>query len=195
MFSEKNMGFIYSLITLLSKIENYLNKILLSIEIDVILSQKNVFKFPWKVCKIKVKKIKVSIIIAIIIEYVWIFLNKQGSQYGLDPKYAEILNVAKFWIWQGSQYVIAAFWICPNMSWQSSEYISGSKYARILNMTGFWIPESYTGFKVLSMFYTIHSMRSFFKLMSTHWKKGILRTPSKKIMASFFGWGSTASLR
>ena len=31
-------------------------------------------------------------------------LYKQNSEYALDPKYAKILNIAKFWMWQGSQY-------------------------------------------------------------------------------------------
>ena len=31
-------------------------------------------------------------------------LYKQDSEYALGPKYAKILNMEKFWIWQGSQY-------------------------------------------------------------------------------------------
>ena len=31
-------------------------------------------------------------------------LNKQDSEYVSGPKYAEILNMAKFRIWQGSRY-------------------------------------------------------------------------------------------
>ena len=31
--------------------------------------------------------------------------NKQNSKYALGPKYAKILNMAKFFILQGSQYV------------------------------------------------------------------------------------------
>ena len=31
-------------------------------------------------------------------EYAWMYLYKQ------DSKYAKILNMVKFWIWQGSQY-------------------------------------------------------------------------------------------
>ena len=37
-------------------------------------------------------------------EYTWICLNKQDSEHASSPKYAKILNIAKFWIWQGSQY-------------------------------------------------------------------------------------------
>ena len=37
-------------------------------------------------------------------EYAWMYLNKQDSEYALGPKYAKILNMAKFWIWQDSQY-------------------------------------------------------------------------------------------
>ena len=36
-------------------------------------------------------------------EYAWICLNKQNSEYATALKYAKILNMAKFWIWQGSQ--------------------------------------------------------------------------------------------
>ena len=62
-------------------------------------------------------------------------LNKQDSEYTLDHKYAKILNMAKFWISQTSQYfsVTQRFenaWICLdrvlNISW-------------ILNIPGFWI--------------------------------------------------------
>ena len=57
-------------------------------------------------------------------EYAWMYLNKQDSEYALGPKYAKILNMAKFWIWQDSQYAsvlhsvldmseyaLAEFWI------------------------------------------------------------------------------------
>ena len=37
-------------------------------------------------------------------EYAWICLNKQDSEYALGPKYANILNIAKFWIPKGSQH-------------------------------------------------------------------------------------------
>ena len=30
-------------------------------------------------------------------------LNKQDSEYASDPKYAKILNMARFLIWEGSQ--------------------------------------------------------------------------------------------
>ena len=61
-------------------------------------------------------------------------LNKQDSECASGPKYPKLLNMTKFWIWQGSQY---AFRICPNMPWQGSEYNLGSKCARILNMAMF----------------------------------------------------------
>ena len=63
--------------------------------------------------------------------YYWIYLhmaeNQQDSEYALGPKYVKILNMVKFWIWQGSQYVSVK---------QSSEYeyarvTKGSKYATI----------------------------------------------------------------
>ena len=38
-------------------------------------------------------------------EYSWMCLYKQDSEYASAPKYAIILHgMAKFWIWQGSQY-------------------------------------------------------------------------------------------
>ena len=83
-------------------------------------------------------------------EYAWMCLDKQDSEYASGPKYAKIVNMAKFWIWHGfsiwERYT--AFWICQRMSWQSSEYILSPKYARILNIAGFWICKSYTGFLI-----------------------------------------------
>ena len=49
-------------------------------------------------------------------EYPWMSLYKQGSEYALGPKYAKILNMTKFWIWQGSEY---------------ARVTQGSKYATI----------------------------------------------------------------
>ena len=37
-------------------------------------------------------------------KYTWMYLYKQHSEYASGHKYAKILNMAKFWIWQGSQY-------------------------------------------------------------------------------------------
>ena len=57
--------------------------------------------------------------------YAWEFLNKQDSEYAYS-KYAKSLNLAKFWIWQGSQYAICftAFQIVRIfLAWQSSKYI------------------------------------------------------------------------
>ena len=56
-------------------------------------------------------KKKVNVIKTIIIEwtlfnmpeYAWMRLYKQDSEYTSGPKYDKILNIAKFWIWQGSQ--------------------------------------------------------------------------------------------
>ena len=38
-------------------------------------------------------------------EYAWMCLSEQVSEYPLGPKYTTILNMVKFWIWPGSQYV------------------------------------------------------------------------------------------
>ena len=42
-------------------------------------------------------------------EYAWMCLYKQDSEYALGPNYAEILNMAKFRIWQGSQYATQSY--------------------------------------------------------------------------------------
>ena len=77
-------------------------------------------------------------------EYDWNWLYKQDSEYASGPKYAKILVMAKFWIWQSSQYA--------NVT-QRFEYtriclefwMYGFKYARIVNMVGFWICNSNAG--------------------------------------------------
>ena len=165
------------------------------------------FKFRWKVCKIKVKKRKLILLqlsLFNVPEYAWMCLYKQDSKYASGPKYAKILNMAKFWIWQGSQYAsvtqrsnytkiclgrvlnisrvlnMPGFWI-----WQGSEYeriTQGSKYATIclnrtwtcLNMSKFTVID-----KILNMHHTIHSARSPYKLMNTYWQIGVFRTRSK----------------
>ena len=69
-------------------------------------------------------------------EYAWVFLNKQDSEYAYT-KYAKILNLTKFWIWQDSQDASISQhleYARIFIAWQSSEYFSGSKYASILNM-------------------------------------------------------------
>ena len=92
-------------------------------------------------------------------EYAWMSLNKRNVENALGSKYVKLLNMGKFWIWQGSQYAsvtqrseyariclhralnipwvlnMPGFWM-----WQGSEYANvtqGSKYATILlNMSG-----------------------------------------------------------
>ena len=86
MFSEKNVSFIYSIVTLFSKTEYYLSRI---------------YYLSWDVC-LKWKK-EVIATITIIIEYAWICLNKQGSNYTYVPKHAKILNMAGFSIWERSE--------------------------------------------------------------------------------------------
>ena len=46
-------------------------------------------------------------------EYAWINLDKQDSEYVSGPKYAKILNMARFSICE--RYT--AFWICQNIPW------------------------------------------------------------------------------
>ena len=66
-------------------------------------------------------------------------INK--TEYVLGPNYTKILNMAKFWIWQGYQYSsIRLFWTCQKkMPRECSEYILGSKYVRIQNLAAFLI--------------------------------------------------------
>ena len=52
-----------------------------------------------------------------IVEYAWMWLNKQDSEYALGPKYAKILNMAEYSICEH----YTEFWICQNMASQSSE--------------------------------------------------------------------------
>ena len=58
-------------------------------------------------------------------EYAWMCRYKKDSEYASGPKYAIILNMAKFWIWQGSQYA--------NVT-QRSEYARICLY-RVLNVS------------------------------------------------------------
>ena len=65
-------------------------------------------------------------------------LNKQDSEYASGPKYAKILNIAKFLICQGAQYAsVTQDSECARIFLNISEYISCSKYANILNIAAF----------------------------------------------------------
>ena len=122
------------------------------------------------------------------------WLNKQDSEYASSPKFAEILNMTKFWIWQAFQdasvtqlteyaricldRVLNISWVL-NMPgfwiWQGSDcgrITRGCKYATIwlnmseqdVNMSEFLIID-----RVLNMYHTImHSASSLKKLMSTY---------------------------
>ena len=134
-------------------------------------------------------------------------LNKQDSEYASGAKYAKVLNMAKFWIWQDSQYVsitqcsdyarkcldrvLNISWVLnmPGFQiWQGSEH---AKLHRVLNMPPYgWICQNRTliclnmsAFTiidiVLNMYNIIHSMRLLCKLLSTYWEIGIFRTWSK----------------
>ena len=70
-------------------------------------------------------------------EHAWMCLNKQDYEYASGPKYAKVLNMAMFWIWQGPQYAsvtqrcqYARIYLnrVLNISW-------------VLNMPGFWISQ------------------------------------------------------
>ena len=93
MFFEKNTSFIYSVITLLSKIIIHYWWI---IEIDVIVVKKYFF-FNFVEMYVRLKREKeVNVIITIIIKYARIFLNELGSEYASGPKYVKTLSMAKF---------------------------------------------------------------------------------------------------
>ena len=88
-------------------------------------------------------------------------LHKQDPRYASGPKYAKILNMAKFWMSQVSQYACVE---------QRSEY-SRIFFDRVLNT--YWIlnmSEFTTICKVLSMYHTIHSTRPLCKPISTYWE-------------------------
>ena len=99
-------------------------------------------------------------------EYAWLCLNKQDSEYGLGPKYVQVLNMAGFSMCERSEYAILClervlnmlvFWI-----WQGFEYarvIQCSKYATIrlliseqdLNMPEYvWIHDNRQGSEYVS---------------------------------------------
>ena len=89
------------------------------------LQSKNIslFKFSLKVCKIKVRKMKVNVVITIIIEYASICLNLSKCLNMLG----RVLNISCVQICQDSEYARAL-----NM-----QVTQGSKYATIwLNMSG-----------------------------------------------------------
>ena len=86
------MSFIYSVITLLSKIIIYYWWI---IEIDVIVVKKYFF-FNFVEMYVRLKREKeVNVIITIIIKYARILLNELGSEYASGPKYVKTLEFGK----------------------------------------------------------------------------------------------------
>ena len=60
---------------------------------------------------------------------------KQDSEYAPDPKYAKILNMAKFLIWQGSQY--ASVTQRSGIAWIRLDRVLNISWT--VNMLGFWI--------------------------------------------------------
>ena len=53
-------------------------------------------RFVEKYVKLKQKKKTANVIITIIIEYAWICINKQDSEFPWGPKYGKVLNMARF---------------------------------------------------------------------------------------------------
>ena len=125
-------------------------------------------------------------------------LNKLDSEYAWD------LNMQKFWLWKGSQYLpfysvlnipesaLTEFWIYLGLSiCQDSQYgwvLNMQELHRILNMPKYswtclnrtWICLNMSEFTIretiLSMYHTIRSTRSLYYLMSTYWETGLFRT-------------------
>ena len=74
-------------------------------------------------------------------ECAWMCLCKLDYEYASGPKYAEILNMIKFWIWKGSQYANVTQHseharICLGKVLNISYVLNMPQF---LNMTGFWI--------------------------------------------------------
>ena len=89
-------------------------------------------------------------------EYAWMCQYKHYYKYALGPKYAEILNMAKFWISQELHRVLNMlqyFWMCLNKAWI------------YLNMSAFTITD-----RVLNMYDAVHRVRTFYWLMNICWE-------------------------
>ena len=78
-------------------------------------------------------------------------IYKHDSEYASGPKYVKILNMAKFWILEGSQYASVTqrseYGEILNMGGcQYASVTQRSEYGEVLNMGGFSICERYTAF-------------------------------------------------
>ena len=148
MLFEKNVSFIYSVITLPSKIAYYLSRLSRALKLTSLLSC--LFKFRWKVCMIKAKKMKVNVIIISI--SINISINNQSGLPGVR-------------IWQGSGYARVS---------------QGSKYDTVcLNMwICLKISEFMIIDRILNTSHRTRSPRSLYNLMSTYWEIDVFRTLS-----------------
>ena len=137
-------------------------------------------------------------------EFGWMCLCKYDSEYTSGLKYAKLLNVAKFWIWKGSQYAS----VTQRAGECFDKVLKISWVAWILNVPLLWICRSCAGFwalnmpqydwtclnrtwtclnmfeftiidRILNIYYAVHGMRSLYKLMSTYWEISGFRTWSK----------------
>ena len=140
-------------------------------------------------------------------EIAWMCLYKYDSEYTSGLKYAKLLNMAKFWIWKGSQYASVTQRAGKCFDKVLLNFL-GCKYAWILNVSRLWICKSCTGFwalnmpqsdwtclhrrwtcqnmseftiidRILNIYCTVHGVRSLCKLMSTYWEINVFRTWSK----------------
>ena len=65
-------------------------------------------------------------------EFAWMCLYKYDSEYTSGLKYAKLLNMAKFWIWKGSQYA--------SVTQRAGKcFDKVLKISWIVNMPGFWM--------------------------------------------------------
>ena len=112
------------------------------------------------------KKKKVHVIITIIIEYAWICINKQDSEYASGLEYGMFMNMQKL---HRALNMPQFNWKCLNRTWIC------------LNMSEFTITD-----KVLNMSHTMYIVvRSLYKLKSTYWEISEPCQRSNKMIIAF----------
>ena len=127
------------------------------------------------------------------VDYAWICLNKQDSEYASGPKYAKILNIAKLWIWHGSQYTSCRqrseyIRICLDRVLNISRVLNMQELHRILIVPQYgWICLNRTSIclkyvwivdnRLVSEYVSYNTQREA-TLHSTYWEMGVFRTLS-----------------
>ena len=95
MFSEKNVSFIYSIVTLFSKTAYYLKRLIGALHHCS--KKTSIFKFRLKVCKIKVEQRKLMLLQLLLLntpENAWICLNKKCSEYSRVLNLSDTVHLA-----------------------------------------------------------------------------------------------------